>query len=201
MDSPTTQSRSAASSQYGVRTEVWINWSRGRVLGATLTVSNSNGALAIDFTAFFISLVASRFWRIVCLVSTGITQQIDHGIPYIISANSRETATLNYTRYHYGNRAPTGVPPIEIDYTLEVEDLASQYIEGYRPSSSQLTLSSLVSATFNGTNDLSASDWNASMDLSRTDGDTIITFLSGNGVLALESISDPWYQQNRTCPK
>lgn len=57
-----------ASSQYGVRTGIWTNWSRGRVLGTTITLSNSDGDLVIAFTAFFVGLIASRFWRIACLV-------------------------------------------------------------------------------------------------------------------------------------
>ncbi|KAI1847553.1 hypothetical protein JX266_006405 [Neoarthrinium moseri] len=48
---------------------VWTNWSRGQVLGATLTVTRSSGNLVIAFTAFFISFVGSRFWRILCFIS------------------------------------------------------------------------------------------------------------------------------------
>jgi hypothetical protein len=68
MDSLTASSTSAASFQYGVRTGVWTNWSRGYVPGATFTMSNSDGDLLIAFTTFFVSLVAVRFWRIACLV-------------------------------------------------------------------------------------------------------------------------------------
>ncbi|OTB01373.1 hypothetical protein M426DRAFT_41238, partial [Hypoxylon sp. CI-4A] len=47
---------------------VWINWSRGKVLGATLTTTQTYGSLLIAFTAFFVAFVASRFWRILCLI-------------------------------------------------------------------------------------------------------------------------------------
>lgn len=37
-------------------------------MGATLTLSRQNGNLLIAFTAFFIGLVSSRFWRIACFL-------------------------------------------------------------------------------------------------------------------------------------
>ncbi|ETS78241.1 hypothetical protein PFICI_10303 [Pestalotiopsis fici W106-1] len=45
---------------------VWTNWSRGAVMGATLTTTREYGNLLIAFTAFFIPFVATRFWRICC---------------------------------------------------------------------------------------------------------------------------------------
>ncbi|KAI0023795.1 hypothetical protein F4780DRAFT_785581 [Xylariomycetidae sp. FL0641] len=47
---------------------VWTNWSRGPILGATVTTTKSTGNLLIAFTAVFITLVATRFWRIASLV-------------------------------------------------------------------------------------------------------------------------------------
>ncbi|KAI1416659.1 hypothetical protein F5Y13DRAFT_205494 [Hypoxylon sp. FL1857] len=46
----------------------WTNWARGPVLGRTLTTTKENGNLLIAFTAFFVAFVASRFWRIFCLI-------------------------------------------------------------------------------------------------------------------------------------
>ena len=43
----------------------WINWSRGPVMGSTLTVSKQNGNLIVAFTAVFISFVSTRFWEII----------------------------------------------------------------------------------------------------------------------------------------
>ncbi|KAI1187249.1 hypothetical protein F5B17DRAFT_325276 [Nemania serpens] len=37
-------------------------------MGVTLTTTRQYGALLTAFTAFIISFVASRFWRIICLV-------------------------------------------------------------------------------------------------------------------------------------
>jgi len=44
----------------------WTNWSRGSVLGATLTLTRSNGNLLIAFTAVFVAFISARFWKIAC---------------------------------------------------------------------------------------------------------------------------------------
>lgn len=54
--------------KYGVYLGVWTNWSRGRILGSTLTLSREDGNYLLSFTAFFIGLVSTRFWRILCFV-------------------------------------------------------------------------------------------------------------------------------------
>lgn len=53
--------------QYKVYLGVWTDWSRSRVLGATLTLTRQQANLLIAFTASFVVFVGSRFWRIVCL--------------------------------------------------------------------------------------------------------------------------------------
>ncbi|KAL1616591.1 hypothetical protein SLS54_008326 [Diplodia seriata] len=53
-------------SYYGIYTGLWTNWSRGAVLGSTITLSRRDGALLIAFTAFFITIVSTAFWRISC---------------------------------------------------------------------------------------------------------------------------------------
>lgn len=52
--------------QYPVYMGIWTNWSRGRIMGATLTLAQPEANLLIAFTAFFIALVAARFWIILC---------------------------------------------------------------------------------------------------------------------------------------
>ncbi|KAI1737043.1 hypothetical protein F4680DRAFT_451404 [Xylaria scruposa] len=47
---------------------LWRDWSRGSVLGRILTLSRTDANLLITFTAFFISFVATRFWRILALL-------------------------------------------------------------------------------------------------------------------------------------
>ncbi|POS78678.1 hypothetical protein DHEL01_v202921 [Diaporthe helianthi] len=54
--------------QFKVHLGVWTDWSRGRVLGSTLTLTRTQANLLIAFTASFVVFVGSRFWRIACLV-------------------------------------------------------------------------------------------------------------------------------------
>ncbi|KAF7519887.1 hypothetical protein G7054_g12945 [Neopestalotiopsis clavispora] len=51
-----------------VHAGLWTDWSRGAILGRTLTMSRTEGNLLIAFTASFIAFVATRFWRVLCLV-------------------------------------------------------------------------------------------------------------------------------------
>lgn len=51
---------------FPVYTGVWTNWSRGKILGATLTLNRQDADLLIAFTAFFIAFIATRTWRILC---------------------------------------------------------------------------------------------------------------------------------------
>lgn len=68
MSNTTAWEEAAASVQYAVHLGTWTNWSRGRIMGATLTVSRTDGNYLLSFTAFFISLVSARFWRIICFL-------------------------------------------------------------------------------------------------------------------------------------
>ncbi|KAI0859850.1 hypothetical protein F4860DRAFT_242854 [Xylaria cubensis] len=380
----------SASSRYTVLTGVWTNWSRGRIFGATLTLNRSDGDLLIAFTAFFITIVAARFWRTICLllhrfnstpklrdlmhhqhqavlrnsasadaglwrltqvywawrnhgnikkplrrtlpiillalfcvviftVASGFSSRIStvaskgvriagrncgfldssstngslvlgtweaiklanaanyaqqcyataensmlgaldcsffvtkslnftidnkapcpfknnicrdssknilldtgyidsslhlglnsdpdksirirnvlHCAPLITEGHTTTYSTpiLNYTRYNYGEEYRNTVNISIANYTIDVKDVMSQYIDGLRPGSKQYDLRSLISATFNHNNSAYGSDWIASGDLERSDGDVIMNFLSGNGVYATTPINDPWYQMN-----
>lgn len=44
----------------------WINWTAGRVLGSTLTLTSNNGALLIAFLALYVRLAGSHLWDILC---------------------------------------------------------------------------------------------------------------------------------------
>lgn len=46
----------------------WTDWSRGKIYGATLTVSRRNGGLLTAFLALFVTVVGVRFWRIGCFL-------------------------------------------------------------------------------------------------------------------------------------
>ncbi len=53
---------------YEIHLGTWTDWSRGSVLGATLTLTRQDGNLLIAFLAFFVALVGTRFWRLTCLI-------------------------------------------------------------------------------------------------------------------------------------
>ncbi|KAJ3566505.1 hypothetical protein NPX13_g7103 [Xylaria arbuscula] len=83
----------------------WTNWSRGPILGATLTTTKSYGNLLIAFVAIFIAFVASRFWRILCLVlhrcySTSEARDAIHHQRQVVLRNSLnpESGLLNTIR-------------------------------------------------------------------------------------------------------
>ncbi|KAI0444938.1 hypothetical protein F4803DRAFT_510322 [Xylaria telfairii] len=59
-------SNSGNPDQYPVYLGTWTNWSRGKVLGLTLTLRREEANLLVAFTAFFIAFVATRFWRVLC---------------------------------------------------------------------------------------------------------------------------------------
>ncbi|KAI1081443.1 hypothetical protein F5B20DRAFT_536073 [Whalleya microplaca] len=53
---------------YPVYLGVWTNWSAGRVVGATLTLTQNNASLLIAFLAFFVTVVSTYLWKIICFV-------------------------------------------------------------------------------------------------------------------------------------
>ncbi|KAI0201355.1 hypothetical protein F4808DRAFT_450298 [Astrocystis sublimbata] len=53
---------------FKVQLGFWTNWSRGPIWGATLTLNRQQGSLLVAFTAFFITVVATRFWRLACSI-------------------------------------------------------------------------------------------------------------------------------------
>ncbi|KAF1983251.1 hypothetical protein K402DRAFT_319465, partial [Aulographum hederae CBS 113979] len=44
----------------------WINWSRGPILGATITLTRRDGGLLTEFLALFVTFVGTCFFRISC---------------------------------------------------------------------------------------------------------------------------------------
>lgn len=77
-----------------IYTGIWTNWSRGAILGPTLTISKQYGNLLIAFTALFVSFVASRLWRVCCVVlhryhSTAADRNAVHHQRQVILRNSR----------------------------------------------------------------------------------------------------------------
>lgn len=52
----------------GIYLGFWINWSYGRVRGATLTLGAREGGLFAAFLALFVGIAGTSFWRIACFV-------------------------------------------------------------------------------------------------------------------------------------
>jgi hypothetical protein len=77
-----------------IYTGFWTNWSRGPIFGPTLTTTKQYGNLLIAFMALFVGFVASRLWRISCLVlhrcySTAADRSAIHHQRQVILRNSR----------------------------------------------------------------------------------------------------------------
>lgn len=58
----------AQAAKYNVHLGTWVNYSRGRIMGATLTLDKTSGNLLIAFTATFVGIVTAALWRIACLL-------------------------------------------------------------------------------------------------------------------------------------
>jgi hypothetical protein len=54
---------------YPVYTGFWTDWSRGKVLGSTLTLTRTDANLFIAFVAFFLTVVTTQLWSIACFAS------------------------------------------------------------------------------------------------------------------------------------
>ena len=51
-----------------IYTGAWVNWSRGHVLGPTITVTQRNGGLLIAFLGIFVTIAGAACWRILCFL-------------------------------------------------------------------------------------------------------------------------------------
>ena len=60
----------------------WVDWSRGRVLGATITLSNHNAGLLVAFFALFVSFAMGKLWTLA-----------SHGV-YYLGPGSKSTDEL-----------------------------------------------------------------------------------------------------------
>jgi hypothetical protein len=50
---------------FDIYTGAWIDWSRGPILGSTITLSSRDAGLLLAFIAAFVTIVAIRFWVII----------------------------------------------------------------------------------------------------------------------------------------
>ncbi|GAW15864.1 hypothetical protein ANO14919_052860 [Xylariales sp. No.14919] len=97
--------------QYPVYLGIWTNWSRGQVLGLTLTLRRREANLLVAFTALFIAFIATRFWKVVCfafhrLYSTATSQSAVYHQRQAILRNSStpEGSIQQLVRLIWANR-------------------------------------------------------------------------------------------------
>ena len=53
---------------YAIHEGFWIDWTRGKWTGATITFTERNGGLLLVFTATFVTLVMIRLWRVASFI-------------------------------------------------------------------------------------------------------------------------------------
>ncbi|PHH74046.1 hypothetical protein CDD83_4635 [Cordyceps sp. RAO-2017] len=110
----------------------------------------------------------------------------------------------SYTRYYYGPMVNYGgYPSVRVNYTLQVNSLFDQYIHLHEPHEGDAELYFEQAAGFrlrhnecgvrNRTVFLPACSFAPVPQLFRPDADTVITFLSGEGVSFSQPSPDPWY--------
>lgn len=102
MTTQTDWSRSSPTVQNSVYLGTWTNWSRGKIMGATLTLDRSHGNLLIAFTAIFTGIVTGRLWRIACYIfhrwySTSQPRDALHHQRQAILRNSNSAVSSLYT--------------------------------------------------------------------------------------------------------
>ncbi|KAI0552680.1 hypothetical protein F4679DRAFT_533495 [Xylaria curta] len=59
----------ATPTQFAVHVGLWTNWSHGRVFGATLTLTKSDGALLTAFLALTVTVIGTQLWRVFCFAA------------------------------------------------------------------------------------------------------------------------------------
>jgi hypothetical protein len=87
-----------------IYTGVWTNWSKGKVLGTTLTTTQHNGAILIAVIALFIAYVSRRLWRILCFaihhLRSRASKSAQDGLYHqtqVVLRNSRDASTALWT--------------------------------------------------------------------------------------------------------
>jgi hypothetical protein len=58
----------SSASKVEIYTGPWVDWSKGPVLGSTITLSSYTAPIFTAFLAFFITVVGACLWRILCFV-------------------------------------------------------------------------------------------------------------------------------------
>ncbi|KAL1607754.1 hypothetical protein SLS60_002690 [Paraconiothyrium brasiliense] len=140
---------------------VWINWSKGNVLGSTLTVTQTNGALLVAFVALFITFAGTRLWRISCFFlhrgysASGPQDGIYHQRQAVLKNSDNATAGLISCHFDMGFNAPSEKRFLYRRTTL-CAPLVTEGYKGFRNFSESGAKSSYAQYSYGAT--LSSSD-------------------------------------------
>jgi len=61
-----------------IYTGVWTNWSRGRVVGATLTLNEQDSGLLTAFVATFVTIVGAQLWKVLSYIIHQLNSHSSH---------------------------------------------------------------------------------------------------------------------------
>lgn len=83
------------STNYSVYVGMWINWSRGAVYGATLSLPGRNAAIPIAALALFVGFTGTKSWSVICFVvhQLGTTRSPRDGMYHQIQATLRNNGS------------------------------------------------------------------------------------------------------------
>lgn len=100
-----------------IYTGLWVNWSRGLVLGSTITLSSRNGAILTAFIATFVTIVGAQLWKVVCFLlhqsrssqapRDGLYHQHQNVFRNSVSASSAAWSFMLQTWYWWGHTRRT----------------------------------------------------------------------------------------------
>ncbi|KAJ8133021.1 hypothetical protein O1611_g602 [Lasiodiplodia mahajangana] len=109
------EDQGSSTEYYPVHTGLWTNWSRGSIFGPTLTLKRQDADLLIAFTAFFIAIVSSRVWRIICFAfHRHYATPTQQGVMYhqcqaiLRNSSNAENGIQLLTRVLWNNRSKKG---------------------------------------------------------------------------------------------
>src|ERR1700722_3546927 len=83
-----------------IYTDFWINWSKGPILGTTLTTTSQDGFLLVSFLALFVRMVGGHFWSVLCFVmhqlksDLGPQDGLHHQHQLLLRNSQSHTSTL-----------------------------------------------------------------------------------------------------------
>ena len=83
-----------------IYTGFWMNWSKGPILGATLTTTSQHGFLLVAFLAMFVRTVGGHFWSLLCFLmhqlksDPGPQDGLHHQYQLLLRNSQSQSSTL-----------------------------------------------------------------------------------------------------------